>query len=228
MTTPDVLDVLDVGQLHDDAAGDPVDTPEDDAPYGRKADGTPRRKPGPPAGAGRSVAAPRARTRRTRGSSRRTASLRTPAAAPAAPAAPAGVDPVMFAGAQALIGVPTRLIALAGLAVGIGAKRYPEDSAMRNRTEQLAVALSADSATLVYHGDALATVGASLAEPLPWLAGVYAKAAQVGPYAGAVEAGAAIVLQVLCNHGFVPAHPMLGTIPPAEMIQKMMGDENQR
>jgi hypothetical protein len=220
--TSDYPDVVDVDQLPDD--GGQVDAPDYDpeAPYGRKADGTPRMKPGPPKGVGGRQNPPprvRRRTSRTRPGAARQGATR----ASSASTAPT-VDETMLRGAQTILGLPTRALALAGMTVGLAGGTLPEDDPRKRKLGSLALALSADAATLIMHGDSLATGMASMADSLPWLAGIYSKAAQVGPYAAIIEAGSAVVLQMLCNHGLVPVTPMLGTINPGTLVTQVMGD----
>ena len=206
---------------------DQVDAPEydDEAPYGRKADGTPRLKPGPPKGmGGRQTPPPRVRRRssRTRTGSTRPGATRTSSAT--ATPAPPPVDETLLRGAQTILGLPTRALAMAGLTAGLAGETLREDDPRKRAIGGLALALSADAATLIMHGDALAGGAATLAESLPWLAGVFTKAAQVGPYAAILEAGAAVTLQMLCNHGILPVTPMLGTVNPATLVTQVMGD----
>lgn len=130
----------------------------------------------------------------------------------------------MLRGAQTLLGIPTRALATAGLVTGLAGSTLAEDDPRKRGIGRLALALSADSATLILHGDSLAAGAAGLAEQLPWLAGVFTKAAQVGPYAAILEAGASVVLQLLCNHGMLPATPMLGTVDPGTLVTQVMGD----
>lgn len=217
--TSEYPDVVDVDQLPDVDQGDAYD-PE--APYGRKADGTPRLKPGPPKGVGGRQAPPPRVRRRT--SSRGRSSPRAGAARASSASTAPPVDETMLRGAQTLLGIPTRALAMAGLALGLAGGTLPEDDPRKRRIGSLALALSADAATLIVHGDALAAGAASLAEPLPWLAGIFSKAAAVGPYAAVIEAGSGVVLQMLCNHGLVPVTPMLGTINPATLVTQVMGD----
>lgn len=214
-------ELADLGQLVGVDPVDAVDQAEADderdptAPYGYLRDGvTPRRKPGPRKGQGKTVRAPKR------------APKRAPRASSAASATVAGavaVDPTMLAGAQTILGIPARMFALSGLTVGISAHRYPEDSPKRRRTQRLATALSADAATLIAHAEPLSAGMATLADVVPWLAGVYAKAAQIGPWERVAETGVVVVLQMLCNHGFLPAHPLLQTVDPQELIAQTMG-----
>jgi hypothetical protein len=223
-------DLTDVGQLPDVDQGDEPDV-DPEAPYGRKADGTPRLKPGPPKGVGgRQTPPPRVRRR----SSRVRSSSARPAASPRASSSTTPtVDETLLKGAQTLLGIPTRALATAGLVVGLAGSTLPDkvtaggqvvDNPRKQQLGGLALALSADAATLILHGDGLAAGAAGLAESLPWLAGVFSKAAQVGPYAAAIEVGASVVLQMLCNHGILPATPMLGTINPGTLVTQVMGD----
>lgn len=222
--TSDYPNVVGVDELPDDV--DQGDAPEydEEAPYGRKADGTPRLKPGPPKGmTGRQNPPPRVRRRSSRTRTRPGATRASSAAAPPPPA----VDETLLRGAQTILGLPTRALAMAGLAAGLAGATLPEDDPRKRAIGGMALALSADAATLIVHGDALCTGAANLAESLPWLAGVFGKAAQVGPYAAVIEAGAGIVLQMLCNHGILPATSMLQTVNPAVLVNQVMGDGSQ-
>lgn len=153
---------------------------DEEAPYGRLSDGTPRRKPGRRPGQKTGTGA-RART-----SSR------------AAPALTDYKTPIL-----GLIQIPAGALAIAGMQRPV---------------------LLADSAALTIHGENIATALDQLAQERPEVAAVLNRVLQVGPYGVLIAAVAPLALQLLSNHGVLPAGVM-GTVPPAQLVANFVGPE---
>lgn len=188
MSTETIDTLADVQPLADaevDAALS--DTPDAEAPYGRKADGTPKRRPGRPPkapeaapGAASSSAPPKTTKRRTASPSPR------PKAGTAESYAKAVGD---------LLSLPV------GILGALGAARESP-------------VLVADAAVIDMHGPAFAAAVGDLAMEMPPVAAILDRLTAAGPYAALLTAVAPIVLQLGANHGMIPVG-ILGTQQPA-------------
>lgn len=177
----------------------------------------PRGKPGPKPNPNS------ARQRKLRAGQQRARTAPAPAkkARPNTAAKPAAPDDLYVAGAHEIIGTwVAQPLALAGFACGMAAQQTPNmPAARRQALGNLGMALTLDSFTIGMHADALADGLASAAPSLPWLARGLEAAAKIGPYAGIGKAAAAILLQVLCNHGVMPPMAALGTLSADELAR---------
>ena len=130
-------------------------------------------------------------------------------------------------GAEALLGVPMQVLAMAGVALRLGAARYPEVEGRRHpkaaRFERHGVACTADAAALMVHGEAIAEGVAELAPDIPGAVGVLMAAAAWGSKSKLLTAVAGLVMQGLVNHGVIPPHPLMGTVDPETLIAQTMG-----
>lgn len=188
--------------------GAPESAPEQPEP----ARGKPGPKPNPNSKRQQKLAAA---TRRAR-----TAPAPAKRSRPNTPAKPAATpEEAHLAGAHEIIGTwVAQPLAMAGFALGLAATQAPNMPEARRRTlGNLSMALTLDSFTVALHADELAAGLAAAAPSLPWLARGLETAAKIGPYAGLAKAGSAILLQVLCNHGVMPAMAALGTLSADEL-----------
>lgn len=135
--------------------------------------------------------------------------------------APAPADNAYLAGARTILGWVAQPLAVAGIAMHGAAAAMPringEPSKRALDLARKAEALSLDSLTIAVHGEPIARVAAGMADNIPWMAATLEKAGQIAPYADGFQALAGVVLQVMCNHGLVPASRMLGTLTPEEL-----------
>lgn len=131
-------------------------------------------------------------------------------------------------GAVAVIGWVARPLAVAGFAMTVVASMPNRETDPRRKAEAerkrqaLAFqgqALTLDTLAINMHADALAEGLASAAEHLPWMARVLEQAARISPFATLLEAGMAIGLQILTNHGVMPPMTALNTLGPEELAE---------
>jgi hypothetical protein len=80
---------------------------------------------------------------------------------------------------------------------------------------------AADAAAITIHSENIAEALDQLAHERPEIAAVLDRVLQVGPYGVLIAAVAPLALQILANHGAVPAGVM-GTIPPGTLIANFM------
>ncbi len=167
-----------------------IDGSVSDAPYGLKADGTPKAKPGRPT------------TRQGRAQRARRASTRTappppkrPASASSAPGKAKGPD--YAAGVMGLLQIPAAGLAVAG---------------------QVRPELAADSAALLIYGPPMANAIAELAAQDARIAAVLDRIMAAGPYGALIAAAVPLVAQIMVNHDLLPAG-LLGTASKDEMIR---------
>ncbi|TDC20615.1 hypothetical protein E1265_21330 [Streptomyces sp. 8K308] len=175
------------------AASDPQ-APDPDAPYGRKADGTPKAKPGRKgAGTGSSSSArskPRGKSSQVSGGS----SANSSSARSKSTSRPAGPD--YRAAVLGLFQLPGAALALAGA----------------QRPELLADAIALDA-----YAPAVADAVAQLAREQPAVAAILDRFMRAGPYGALIGAVAPLVLQLLANHRIVKPG-LLGTMPPDVLV----------
>lgn len=188
----------------DGAAGAPPAPGADPAaPYGRKADGTPKAKPGRPAGTPNRE--PRAAARP------RVAPAPGPAPAPAAKKAgqkKAAAGPDYRGGVMGLLQVVSMPLMVAG------AKND---------------ALLADAATISIHGPVIATALADLAAERPEVAAVLDRVMSAGPYGALIAAVVPLAVQIAANHRAVPGPvaSALGAQDPADLVGMMRAQAPQ-
>lgn len=188
----------------------------------------PARKPGPP---------PNPRSQRQRRLAKKAAAP-PKRATPAKPAAPAAADPAanpLEAGASTILGWILQPAAVGGTVLQLRAQlmarqanSYPPDE--RERAEALmrravkvdaqGQALTLDVLAVTVHEDAYVKGAAQLGEQIPAIGAVLERVAKVGPYATIVGAIMSTGLQILCNHGLVPATAALGTLTPQQLYAK--------
>jgi hypothetical protein len=179
----------------DGQAPDTIST-DPEAPYGRKQDGTPKAKPGRPSGTpdGR----PRTRTAQRR--------ARVSAAAPrrreSKPKAAKSQFPDYRPGITGLIQVAIAPLALAGI-------KSP--------------ACALDAAAIACHAEPLADALQQTAEQVPQFAALLDKVLTVGPYGALLAATMPIAVQLLANHGIVPAEAAqaMGAMSPEDLMEQM-------
>lgn len=172
------------------------DDPDPAAPWGRKADGTPKAKPGRRK-TGESPAAPPMRPAGTKG--RRTS-------APSAPGRP-GRSTDAAAATYSKV-VADTLAVPAALLLGWGMQANSP-------------ALAADGAVLIEGTPALADAVGRLAVDVPQVAAILDRLAQASPYAALVTAAGMIVAQIAVNHGAIPPGLIPGTVGPEALIQRV-------
>jgi hypothetical protein len=171
---------------------DPVEdaTPDPEAPYGRKADGTPKRAAGRPrkSATGR---APRVRTRKVAGGAR--PSVAPPSSGKARTPRSATPDYAgALRGALQTVGIPLAL--------------NP--------------ATMPDAAALAVHGPALCDAVGELAKEHAAVAAVLDRLLAVGPVGVVLGAAVPLFAQVAVNHGVIPLQlgRRLGAMDPAELV----------
>jgi hypothetical protein len=152
---------------------------DEEAPYGRKPDGSPRARPGRKPG-------------QTTGTGTRRPSTRKPAVASA--------ETDYKTPLLGLFQIPAGALAIAGMQKPV---------------------FAADAAAITIHSENIAEALDQLAHERPEIAAVLDRVLQVGPYGVLIAAVAPLALQILTNHGAVPAGVM-GTIPPGTLIANFM------
>ena len=159
----------------------PVDmvSGDQDAPYGRKSDGTPRSKPGRRPGQRNGTGRGATRERRTT----------------TAPKLTNYRDPIL-----GLFQIPAGALALAGMQRPV---------------------FAADAAAISIHAPNIAEALDQLAQERPEVAAVLDRVLQVGPYGILIAAVAPLALQLMTNHGAIPAG-IMGTHPPEILVQNFM------
>ncbi|MER6059482.1 hypothetical protein [Streptomyces albidoflavus] len=187
----------------DGAAGAPSAPGADPAaPYGRKADGTPKAKPGRPAGTPNRE--PRAAARP------RMAPAPGPTPAPTAKKAgkKAAAGPDYRSGVLGLFQVITMPLVVAG------AKND---------------ALLADAAAVSMHGPVIADALAGLAAERPEVAAVLDRVMSAGPYGALIAAVVPLAVQIAANHKAVPGAvgSALGAQDPADLVGMMRAQAPQ-
>ncbi|HWW95507.1 MAG TPA: hypothetical protein VN375_19210 [Vicinamibacteria bacterium] len=80
----------------------------------------------------------------------------------------------------------------------------------------------ADAAAVGFHTPPIAEALNDLAQEDPRFAAMLDKLMKVGPYSALLAAVAPLMLQILCNHGKMPAG-ILGTVPPEHLIEAFIG-----
>jgi len=175
-----------------DGINDDVADPE--APWGRKADGTPKAKPGRPSGTPDSNPRTRARRRMTAPAPpRRTAK-------PKAKQQQQGPDYV-----RGLIGWAQLLAAPMAIA------------GMRSPVWAL------NAAAVTYHARPIAEGAQAAAEQDPRAAAILDKVCKAGPYTALLTPVVALGVQILANHQIIPpqAASAMGAMTPDELIEAM-------
>lgn len=187
---------------HPDDAPEPppatgYSTTDPDAPWGRRADGTPRAKPGRPAGTPntgpRRPAPPRASVPPPR------------PAAPRKPKAKQVAGPDYRAGINGLFQLVAAPLAMAGI---------KNDSA------------AADAAALTVYGPGIADALHDLAVERPEVAALLERILSAGPYGALIAAVLPLVVQLLTNHGVLPGHvgTAMGAQDPAALVGMLRPD----
>lgn len=173
------------------------------APYGLRADGVPRRRPGRRAGTSTTSTTSARRKRRTR---KRAAAAAPRASKPAAAKSSANAKP----GAQYVEGFGELFDLLAG-ALDIAAR------ATMASNPQLAATLTADSMTVKLGSERLVPVLAEVADHVPALGALVSGIAATGPYGKLLVALVPLGAQLAVNHGALTPG-MLGTQPPEQLL----------
>ena len=195
---------------HTGHAPDPQDdadhTPDGDgsdpgAPWGRKADGTPRAKPGRPAGTPNTT--PRRAAQRRATQAGPAAAPRPRTQAPRKPKPPPGPD--YRGGINGLFQLVAAPLAMAGI---------KSDAA------------AADAAALTVYGPGIADALHTLALERPEIAAMLERILSAGPYGALIAASLPLVVQLLTNHGVLPAQvgAAMGAQDPASLVAAMRPD----
>lgn len=193
--------------MNDDLDLEAMDDPamDDPAPYGRRADGTPRGKPGPkPKTTG--VPAPTVPGPRKRAGKRRPASPRSRAQVPGPDYRPAILG---------LLQLPAGALGMAALAAPNGPDGKPGETAIR---------LHADAATITVYGPVIAEALHQTAIDRPEVAALLERILTVGPYGAILAAVLPLVLQILCNHSLFPPG-FMGTVRPEQIMQTVLNQQ---
>lgn len=166
-----------------------------DAPWGRRADGTPRAKPG--VKPGRATAGPRKAAAPGPRKATGAASKKANSAAPDYRAA--------------IIGIGHLPIGLASMAAKL------------IRDDRTRAAVQLDAITVKIHLPAVAEAVNSVAQDNAKVANVLDKIVSVGPYGEIIAAVSPIVLQCLVNHGAMEPNPSMGLYPPDQLLAAVGG-----
>lgn len=164
----------------------------DEAPYGYTASGRPRIKPGPRKGLNVET------------TTRIKAPKRSRKPAVKAHAAPGDVD-LRMVGATALIGIPATILSVAGTVAALQAGRLDPDSEEYRQHVTRSTALTVDAATLSLYTEPLAAGLVSLADSVTVLDSILTRMGTAGLGAGFLGAAIPLLLQLLANHGVIPA-----------------------
>jgi len=180
----------------------PADGTDPEAPWGRKADGSPRAKPGRPKGT--PDGAPRTRTAQRK--------VRIAAAAPKprakAAGAPKAKGPDYRPGIKGIMQVVAAPLMMAG---------------MKNP------AFAADAAAITVHADPIADAMQASAEAEPRFAAVLDRILTVGPYGALLAATMPLAAQILANHRVIPpaAAEAMGAMAPDALMQRFVDEMPQ-
>lgn len=179
------------------------DETDPEAPWGRKADGTPRRRPGRPpkeGTSGEAPAPPRTSTS-TSGSGSKSGSKSSGSKSGSKSSGSKRAD--YKRGVRELLGLPAAALAAAGGSLG--------------RAD-----LVADGATVDRHADGIAQAADSVAQHDPRFAQVIERVLAGGPWAALASALVPMAAQVAVNHG-VLSPGIMGTVSPETLISEMAG-----
>lgn len=102
------------------------------------------------------------------------------------------------------------LLQLPMMALGVGARVMPS--------------LGLDAAALALHTPVIADAVHHLAVDDARIASILDRVMQVGPYGALVAAVSPLLLQVLCNHGWVKPNATMGTLSPEELLDAIDPD----
>lgn len=173
---------------------DGTDTVDPEAPYGRKADGTPKAKPGRPAGT------PDGRPR-TRTTQRRTPRMSPPSRRKQSAAKSKQAGPDYRPGITGIL----QLVAAPLMVAGV---KSP--------------ACALDAATITLYADPLADACQQTAEQQPQFAAVLDRVLQVGPYGALLGAVLPMAVQIAANHGLLPepAARAMGALSAEELMSE--------
>lgn len=179
----------------DTPGGDDVDPA---APYGRKADGTPKAKPGRPKGT--PDTAPRTRTTQRR--------ARVAAAPPRRTSKPKQAKQQGPDYRPGIVGI-AQLIAAPLMVAGISKP-----------------ALRADAAAIVLHAEGIAEAMQQTAEQVPQFGAVLDKILSVGPYGALLAATMPLAVQLAANHNVLPGAVAgaMGAMPAADLLTQLEDD----
>lgn len=173
-----------------DGLGSPAHDPE--APYGRRADGTPYQKsPEERQRLSDQLAAGRERAKRE---GRTRPKVRQPSRAPARPRRAAAAAPKVSPHKQAALGI----LQLAAAPLAMAGRWVP--------------VLQLDALALTLHAEPLADALAAVAEEDSRWAAVMEKAGNIGPKGALILAGLPVVLQLAANHRLMPPNPDMGIL----------------
>jgi hypothetical protein len=83
----------------------------------------------------------------------------------------------------------------------------------------------ADSAAIMGYTPGIAAAVNDLAQVKPEVAAILDRLMAAGPYGALIAAVSPLILQILCNHGKMPAG-LMGTLPPDQLISQVMGGQS--
>lgn len=183
-----------------DAAPAVAPAAEPAAPYGRRKDGQPARKPGRPRKARANAAGPKVPA--------------PPGAARTAPRKPAARKPAVSPYEAAVAG-PLQMLATS-LAITGAAQKSP--------------VLVADAHAIGKHAPVIAKALAEIADQDPRVAAVLERLAQVGPWGALVGALVPLALQLAANHGASAAITFggaLGVVHPQALLDEALAEQQR-
>jgi hypothetical protein len=172
------------------ASGPAAPDADADAPWGRKADGSPRAKPGVKPGG--------------------------PTAGPRKASAPGPRKATGAASKKANSAAPDYRMAIIGLGqlpIGVASM-----AARLVRDDRKRMAIQLDAMTVKVHLPAVAEAVNSVAQDNAKVAAALDRIVSVGPYGEVIAAVAPILLQCMVNHGAMEPNPAMGLLSPDELI----------
>jgi hypothetical protein len=105
------------------------------------------------------------------------------------------------------------LLQLPAYALGVGARIVPS--------------MGLDAIALSMHTPAIADAVGQLAEDDPRVAAILDRVMAVGPYGALFAAITPLIMQIMCNHGLLRPHPMMGTLSSDELMALVEPPESE-